>query len=313
MWTKEDIEGKVKDNKIIIFAKGTKDAPRCGFSMRAIDVMRRFDKPFEVIDVLSEASIRPALVAFSQWPTTPQVFLDGELLGGSDIIQEMFDSGDLRKKIADSFGEDFKAEEQDQRVTVTPEALAKVRDFMESSDEFLRLDVKLKDGSRVFELSIDTQSRDHEDATWNIDGVRVVTNKNMATEFDKLKVDWVVKNGQQGFSVLETGEAPPLPVPLSITKSGVAELLAKDDVKVVVVDVREADEWAAGHVDGAVHVPLSNLQKEWQAKGFDKNDTFVLYCAKGARSMNAANFVRKEFGFANVRSLDGGISQFPKT
>jgi len=99
MWTPETIKKVVGDHKIVVFAKGTKDQPMCGFSHRAIAVMHQIGQPFEVINIFEDASIRPALVEFSQWPTTPQVFVGGELIGGSDIVLEMFESGELQKKV----------------------------------------------------------------------------------------------------------------------------------------------------------------------------------------------------------------------
>ena len=103
MWTSEDVKKHVETNKIICFAKGTKDQPMCGFSARAIDVLHQAGKPFEVINIFDDPSIRPALVEFSSWPTTPQVFVNGELIGGSDIVIEEFQSGTLQKKIEAAF------------------------------------------------------------------------------------------------------------------------------------------------------------------------------------------------------------------
>ena len=99
MWNTDDIKKKVAENKILIFAKGSKEQPMCGFSHRAIAIMSQLGKPFEVIDIFDDQSIRPALIEAYGWPTTPQVFVGGELLGGSDIVLEMFESGDLQKKV----------------------------------------------------------------------------------------------------------------------------------------------------------------------------------------------------------------------
>jgi monothiol glutaredoxin len=103
MWSTENIAAKVKDHELVIFAKGSKHAPMCGFSARAIEIVRSYDKPFEVVNIFDDPSIRPALVGFSQWPTTPQVFVDGELIGGSDIVWEQHQSGDLKGLIDQAF------------------------------------------------------------------------------------------------------------------------------------------------------------------------------------------------------------------
>lgn len=102
-WTADDIKSRVDANKIILFAKGSKNAPMCGFSNRAIQIVASYQKPFEVVNIFDDPSIRPALVSFSQWPTTPQLFVNGELVGGSDITYELHESGELAKKIEAAF------------------------------------------------------------------------------------------------------------------------------------------------------------------------------------------------------------------
>lgn len=103
MWNKQDIERIVNGNKIVVFGKGTKDQPMCGFTHRAIAIMHQLGKPFEVVNIFDDPSIRPALIEFTEWPTTPQVFIGGEFIGGSDNALEMYESGELQKKIDQVF------------------------------------------------------------------------------------------------------------------------------------------------------------------------------------------------------------------
>ncbi len=103
MWTKEDIEKVVTDNKIVVFGKGTKEQPMCGFTHRAIQIMAQVGKPFEVVNIFDDESIRPALVSYSEWPTTPQLFVAGEFIGGSDTALELYETGELQKKVASAF------------------------------------------------------------------------------------------------------------------------------------------------------------------------------------------------------------------
>lgn len=101
--TPEDVKQITSDNKIVIFAKGTKDQPMCGFSHRAIQIMNMVGKPFEVVNIFEDETIRPALVEATGWPTTPQVFVGGEMIGGSDIVMEMYENGELAKKVDAAF------------------------------------------------------------------------------------------------------------------------------------------------------------------------------------------------------------------
>ena len=98
-----DIKKAIEDNTIVLFTKGTKDAPRCGFSAKTIAVFQEIGRPFEVVDVLADPSIRQVLSGYSNWPTIPQVFIKGEFVGGCDIVVEMFQDGELKKVVEEAF------------------------------------------------------------------------------------------------------------------------------------------------------------------------------------------------------------------
>ena len=90
----------IADNELILFMKGTPDQPACGFSLRTVGMLQSLDVPFAAVDVLPDPRIRQELSALSKWPTIPQLFHKGELLGGCDIVTEMYESGEL----ADTLG-----------------------------------------------------------------------------------------------------------------------------------------------------------------------------------------------------------------
>jgi monothiol glutaredoxin len=92
---REQIEQAIRENPVILFMKGTPEAPACGFSARAVDALQQLGAPFAAVDILPHPAIRQQLSAISEWPTIPQLFVDGELVGGSDIVLEMFESGEL--------------------------------------------------------------------------------------------------------------------------------------------------------------------------------------------------------------------------
>ena len=98
-----DIKNAITSNKIVLFTKGTKEEPRCGFSARAIALFKEIGKPFEVVDVLPDPRIRQTLSEFSSWPTIPQVFIQGKFVGGSDIVMEMHQEGELQKLVDEAF------------------------------------------------------------------------------------------------------------------------------------------------------------------------------------------------------------------
>ena len=99
MKIKEEIQEQIKTNPILLYMKGTPDAPECGFSSKACQILISCGKPFSFVDILSNPEIRSNLPTISDWPTFPQLFINGDLIGGSDIMTEMNDSGTLKELI----------------------------------------------------------------------------------------------------------------------------------------------------------------------------------------------------------------------
>jgi monothiol glutaredoxin len=93
------IEQLIASSPVFVFMKGSKLMPQCGFSNNVVQIMHSLGVPFETFDVLSDMEIRQGIKEFSDWPTIPQVYLNGEFLGGSDILIEMYNSGELRETI----------------------------------------------------------------------------------------------------------------------------------------------------------------------------------------------------------------------
>ena len=94
------IEALVASSPIVVFMKGNKLMPQCGFSNNVVQILNALAVPFETFDVLSDMEIRQGIKEFSEWPTIPQVYVNGEFIGGSDILIEMYNSGELRDKLA---------------------------------------------------------------------------------------------------------------------------------------------------------------------------------------------------------------------
>jgi len=98
--TSERIAALVEANDILLFMKGTPLFPQCGFSSRAIAILDHLGAPYETVDVLADQEIRQGVKAFSDWPTIPQLYVKGEFVGGSDIMMEMFESGELKQLVS---------------------------------------------------------------------------------------------------------------------------------------------------------------------------------------------------------------------
>jgi len=97
--TKQRIDDLVASSPVFVFMKGNKLMPQCGFSNNVVQILHALGVAFETFDVLSDGEIRQGIKEYSEWPTIPQVYVNGEFIGGSDILIEMYNSGELREKI----------------------------------------------------------------------------------------------------------------------------------------------------------------------------------------------------------------------
>ncbi len=100
MSAQERIKETIDNNEVVLFMKGSPDFPQCGFSGRAVQILQACDTTFASVDVLQDMEIREGIKQYSNWPTIPQLYIDGEFIGGSDIVMEMYQNGELQKKLA---------------------------------------------------------------------------------------------------------------------------------------------------------------------------------------------------------------------
>jgi monothiol glutaredoxin len=107
---RDQIARAIDENEVILFMKGTPEAPACGFSARTVAALQGLGTPFAAVDVLGDPRIRQELSALSSWPTIPQLFVSGELVGGCDIVTEMYESGELATLLGQGAGSDAVAE-----------------------------------------------------------------------------------------------------------------------------------------------------------------------------------------------------------
>ncbi|MFT6163004.1 MAG: monothiol glutaredoxin [Myxococcota bacterium] len=97
----ERIKQLVTDNRVMLFMKGDRDFPQCGFSMRAVNIVNALGVNYETLNVLADNEVRQGIKEYANWPTIPQLYIDGEFQGGSDIVWELYQNGDLEKKVAE--------------------------------------------------------------------------------------------------------------------------------------------------------------------------------------------------------------------
>jgi monothiol glutaredoxin len=116
---RDQLKEIIETEDVVLFMKGTPQFAMCGNSMRALEALRSAGAPIAAVDILPDPEIRQELSALSGWPTIPQVFVKGELVGGADIVQELEASGELERKLADALGEDYRAPGAERTVALT--------------------------------------------------------------------------------------------------------------------------------------------------------------------------------------------------
>jgi len=118
MELQERIQQVIADEPVALFMKGTPERAMCGNSTRALEALRRAGAPITAVDILPDAKIRQELSALSGWPTIPQVFIGGELIGGADIAEELAESGELEEKLESALGAGFRSSRAEKTVAV---------------------------------------------------------------------------------------------------------------------------------------------------------------------------------------------------
>lgn len=96
----DKIDQIIKDNKVVLFMKGTADFPQCGFSGKVVHILHQLDATFLDVNVLEDPDLRQGIKDYTQWPTIPQLYVNGEFVGGCDIVTELFETGELAEKLA---------------------------------------------------------------------------------------------------------------------------------------------------------------------------------------------------------------------
>jgi monothiol glutaredoxin len=100
-----EIENEIRNNKVMIYMKGNPSFPQCGFSAATIEIFQELGKPFQTVDVLSDPAKREAIKRYSNWPTIPQIYIDGKFVGGCDIVRELHTRGELQSLVDRAFAD----------------------------------------------------------------------------------------------------------------------------------------------------------------------------------------------------------------
>jgi monothiol glutaredoxin len=284
------IESLLAANNIVLFMKGEPRAPQCGFSAKAVGALSALGVDYAHVDVLADPQVREGIKAYGEWPTIPQLYIGGELVGGSDIIEQMANSGELHAALGLPT-----PDRTPPTITITPAAIAMLRDALANAGDGYALQV---DVDPRFNAKLQLAPVDANAIAVEHDGVRAQFDLASARRAEGLSIDWVDDERGRGL-VIEHPDATPKVRALSPAEAD-ARLRAGT---LVLVDVRPADERALA----AVNVPFRTLDDGIDALEALAQDTPLAFlCHHGTRSAQAAEHFRG-LGFREVHNVVGGI------
>ena len=277
-------------NRVVLFMKGSPQAPQCGFSAKAVGALSGTGVDYAHVDVLADPEIREGIKAFGQWPTIPQLYIGGELVGGSDIIEQMANSGELHAALGVAA-----PDRTPPTITIAPEAAKMLRESIAGAG-----------GGHALQVAVDAQFNarlqlapvDPDAIAAEVDGVRAQFDLASARRADGLRIDWVDDARGKGLFI-ENPNAPPKVQALSPDEA--ARRVAAGEL--LLVDVRPADERTLGPAP----VPVRTLDDNGLAglEALPKDTAIAFLCHHGNRSAQAAEHFRQR-GFRDLHNVVGG-------
>lgn len=283
------INGLVQSDRVVLFMKGTRRMPQCGFSGSVVQILDELLPSYTTIDVLSDPELRDGIKAFSSWPTIPQLYIDGEFVGGADIVREMRENGELVQKLGVS------DEVKPPRITVTAAARkAFEAAAAEAGDEPLRFEV-----SPRFEYGLYFGPPAAGDVEVSADGLRILIDRSSARRADGVTIDFVEGSEGAGFKIDNLSEPPRVK---SLSAKKLKEMLDQGE-QLELFDVRTDAERDIARIEGARHL---DAEGQRYLLSLPTDTPLVFHCHHGVRSRAAAERFLAQ-GYRNVYNLEGGI------
>ena len=287
--TRIRIETLLADHRIVLFMKGSRAAPQCGFSAAATDRLDALLDDYTTVDVLADEEIRNGIKQFGNWPTIPQLYVDGELVGGSDIVQAMFDSGELHRALGVAA-----PDRTPPSISISDAAVARIAPALaDAGDSRLFLVV---DGR--FQPQFQLREAGPNDIVAVSNGLEIRFDVASAARARGATIDWTTTPHGEGLAIF-LPEAPQ--VLKSLDVHGLKRRIEAGDI--TVIDVRpDQDRNIAPFAGAEVLTPDSHAR----LTALPKDTPLAFICHHGNASRNAAEHFR-EHGFSDLYNVEGGI------
>jgi monothiol glutaredoxin len=286
----------VHSQHVVLFMKGDPTSPRCGFSAKAVGILDALVPSYGSVDVLADPEVREGIKEYGQWPTIPQLYVGGELVGGSDIIEEMLNSGELHALLGAPAPDRTPPD-----ITITPAAAEAIRRAMGDADAGTGLHLTV---DPRFNASFQLKPVAGHEVVAESEGIRVHFDLASAPRARGMRVDWVEDVRGAGLSITNPN-APP-----AVKSIGVRELHDRIMAGAIdVIDIRPAEARAFAPIPE----PHDVLDEDSHARlaALPKDMPLAVLCHHGNSSRQAAEHFR-EMGFREVYNVEGGIDAWSR-
>jgi monothiol glutaredoxin len=281
----------VSGNRVVVFMKGTRNFPQCGFSATVVQILNDLLPEYHTVNVLKDPDIREGIKEYSSWPTIPQLYVDGKFVGGCDIVREMYVAGELQAALG------VQDEVAAPKVKLMPAAIAAFKQASEGQDGKLRLSV-----SSRFEYELALDEKRSGDFEIDAGGIEVLVDRMSAKRADGISIDYSGEQGG-GFRI----DNPNEPARVRGLRPAALKRMLDAGETFKLIDVRTETESSIARIEGGKL--LEDVEQELES--LDRDTPLVFYCHSGVRSANAAERYLRE-GFTRVFNLEGGIDAWSR-
>lgn len=296
---KKKIDDLVKSDSVVLFMKGTRSFPQCGFSASVCNILNTLIPKYTTVNVLSDQDIRTGMKEYSDWPTFPQLFIKGEFVGGADIVRQMHEAGELEKKLGDLVAPGL--QNPAPAVTVSARAASELKAALAeaSPGDVIHLTI-----TPSWEHQLDLGAKEATHVTVESGGITLQLDRASAARANGVSIDFVEDSTGAGFKIENPNR------PATVRQIAPKELKALlDQGKVThLYDVRTDKERTTAKIEGAKLLDDATMA---EIEALPKSTPLAFHCHHGNRSRAAAEHFLK-LGFTNVYNLAGGIDAWSR-
>jgi monothiol glutaredoxin len=294
--TKKKIDDIVKSDDVVLFMKGSRSFPQCGFSASVVNILNTLVPKYTTVNILADQDIRGGMKEYSDWPTFPQLFIKGEFVGGADIVRQMHESGDLEKKLGG-----LVAPAKPPALTVTPRAAAELQAALKDGSPGDVIHLTITPG---WEHQLDLGPKEASHVTVESGGLTLQLDRASAARANGVSVDFVESNDGAGFKI----ENPNRPAGVKQVDAKTLKSLLDSGTIKHFYDVRTEKERAISKIEGTKLLDDAAMA---EIEELPKDAHIAFHCHSGQRSRGAAEHFLK-LGFKNLYNLAGGIDAWSR-